>query len=84
MLFIFFNEFDLKFFKLCDNSIFFTFSKIYVIKPLCDKAILACVIGKSFCVIQQFTLDFFACTTYNKKAAILKLSPIDLKLNCVL
>jgi hypothetical protein len=41
---------------LCDNSIFFTFSKIYVIKPLCDKAILACVIGKSFCVIQQFTL----------------------------
>jgi hypothetical protein len=28
--------------------------------------------------------DFFAFTPYNKKAAILKLSPIDLKLNFVL
>ena len=56
MIIIFFNEFVSKFFQLCDNSIFFTFSKIYVINTLCDKAILACVIGKSCCVIQQFTL----------------------------
>ena len=40
---------------LCDNSIFITFSKIYVIHTLCDKATFACVIGIPCCVIKQFS-----------------------------
>ena len=63
MIIIFFKLFYIKYFQLCDNSIIFTFSKIYVINTLCDKAILACVIGKSCCVIQVITHNFFGTLT---------------------
>jgi hypothetical protein len=56
MIIIFFNEFDLKFFQLCDNSNLINFSKIHLIHTLCDKDIFtSCVIGKSCCVIQVIT-----------------------------